>query len=264
MLGQPVRYVAATVLEGATDIGALQVGDTVEVHGFFDPAGSYLATRIERRAAAPAVFRVRGEVRGLDGVARTLRIGLQVFDLNASGIPAGLTDGQFVRLVVQTAQVAGRWPVILATLENRGIGDRDEAEVEGLVTAFTSVGDFRVNGARVDARQATLGAGSLALGARVRVHGRSVGGVLMASTVEFRSDGDAFNDGVDIREVIASVNPVAQTFVVRGITVFYGASPELKDGTLANIVVDQRVRVRGTLSPERTRVIATRIEFVNK
>jgi Domain of unknown function (DUF5666) len=196
-------------------------------------------------------------------LARTLRIGLQVFDLNASGIPSGLADGQFVRLVVQTAQVAGRWPVILATLENRGIGDRDEAEVEGLVTAFTSVGDFSVNGTRVDARLAPLGAGSLTLGARVRVHGRSVGGVLVASTVEFRSDGDAFNDGVDIREAITSVDTVAQTFVVRGITVFYGASPELKDGTLANIVVGQRVRARGTLSPERTRVIATRIEFVN-
>jgi Domain of unknown function (DUF5666) len=263
VIGQTVRYSAATVIDGVAGVNALQLGDVVEVHGFFDPAGSYVATRIERRSTAPASFRVRGEVAGLDALARTLRIGTQVFDLNASGIPAGLADGLFVRLVVQTAQVNGRWVVISAAIESRAIGDRDEADVEGLITAFNGVGDFSVNGTRIDARQAPLGAGSLALGARVRVHGRSVGGVLVASTVEFRSDGDAFNEGVDIRDAIASVDDAAQSFVVRGVTVYYGQSPELKDGTLANIVKDQRVRVRGTLSPDRTRVIATRIEFVN-
>ena len=54
-------------------------------------------------------------VRDLDAAAKTLRIGLQGFDLAATGVPAGLANGLFVRLSVQTAQAGGRWPVTAIT-----------------------------------------------------------------------------------------------------------------------------------------------------
>jgi len=265
VLGQPVRLTPATVVEGvAGGASALQVGDVVEVFGFFADINGYVATRVERRSAAPAAYRVRGLVRSLDGVAKTLRIGLQVFDLNAVGVPAGLGNGQFVRLALRTAQVGGRWPVTAIAVEDPNAGDRGDAEVEGLITALTSAAQFSVNGVRVDASAIAAVAG-LAEGVRVEVRGRSVAGVLLAASVTVRSDSDVFNEGVDIRAAIDSVDTAAQTFTLRDITVFYGTQPppRFDNGSAADLKATARVRVRGTLAADRVRVIAERIEFVN-
>ena len=267
VLGQPVRLTAATVVDGgAGGAASLQVGNVVEVHGFFALDEGYVATRVERRATPPASYRVRGLVRDLDPIATTLRIGSQGFDLSATGVPSGLANGQFVRLTLRTEQqVGGRWPVAAVVIETPSAGDRDEAEVEGLISAFTSPAVFSVNGVRVDAAAATFvdGSGGLRVGVRVKVRGRSQAGVLVAATVDIRSDADAFSEGVDIRDAIGMVDTAAQTFTLRGISVFYGSSPSFVNGTAANLVPTQRVRVRGNLSTDRTRVIATRIEFVN-
>jgi Domain of unknown function (DUF5666) len=268
VLGQAVRVTTATVVDGvAGGAAALAPGAIVEVSGFIDPGASidrYVATRIERRAAAPAAYRVRGLVRELDAAARTLRVGGQVFDLSVTGVPDGVADGKVVRMTVATAQVAGRWPVTAIAAEARRFDDRDEAEVEGLITALTSVTRFTVNGIDVDASAATFvdGSGGVLLGARVKVRGRAAGGTLIASTVDVRSDDDAFNDGLDLRDVIANLDAAARTFSVRGVTVFYGDAPEFRNGTVADLANDKRVRVRAILSADRTRAVATRIEFV--
>ena len=268
VLGQPVRLTPATVIDGvAGGAASLRVDDVVEVHGFAAPDGGYVATRVERRSATPTTYRVRGQVRDLDTIAKTLRIGSQVFDLNAIGVPGGLDNGQFVRLALQTAQVGGRWPVTGITIESPSAGDREEAEVEGLISAFTSATTFSVNGVRVDAKDATFADGRAGLreGVRVKVRGRSQAGVLVAATVDIRSDDDAFSEGVDLRDVIGSVDAAAQTFTLRGITVFYGTQPPpiFDNGTALDLAKDSKVRVRGNLSADRTRVVATRIEFVN-
>lgn len=271
VLGQVVRINAATVIDGlAGGLAALAVGDVVEVHGFVDTAtliDGYVATRIERRSPPPPAYRVRGLVRDLDTAARTLRIGTQLFDLAATGVPAGLANGQIVRLVVRTARVSGRWPVSAISAVSRQLPDRDEAQVEGLVTSFTSLSRFEVNGITVDAGNASFANGSAGVvrGARVKVRGNAAGGGLVASSVALRSDDDSFNEGVDIRDLIATVDSAAQTFTLRGITVFYGNAPRVDNGSLADLVngVGRSVRVRGVLSADRTRVLASRIEFIN-
>jgi hypothetical protein len=211
---------------------------------------------------------VRGLVRDLDTTARTLRIGTQLFDLAATGVPAGLDNGRIVRLVVDTSRVSGRWPVTSVTAVSRQLLDRDEAEVEGLVTSFTRTARFEVNGIVIDASNATFvnGSAGVVLGARVKVRGSAAGGALVAVSVALRSDDDAFSEGVDIRDLIGSTPDTAtQTFTLRGITVFYGLVPpeRFDNGTAADLAAGRRVRVRGVLSADRTRVIATRIEFVN-
>jgi hypothetical protein len=271
VLGQLVRINAATVIDGvAGGVGALALGDVVEVHGFVDTApliDRYVATRIERRSTPPAAYRVRGLVRDLDAGAGTLRIGTQLFDLAATGVPVGLSNGKVVRLVVGTTKVSGRWPVTTITAVSRQLLDRDEAEVEGLVTSFTSTARFEVNSIAIDAGSAAFipSSAGVVQGARVKVRGRAAGGLLVASSVQVRSEADVFNEGLDIRDLIANLDTVAQTFTVRGITVFYGGppAPEYRNGTVADLANGRRVRVRATLAPDRTKVIATRIEFVN-
>ena len=196
----------------------------------------------------------------------TFTLGGQTFDLTSSGVPAGLASGQVVRMRVQTTQVAGRWPVTAITVDTRSLDDRGEARVEGLITALTSATRFELNGIGVDATQANFidGTTGIVPGARVKVRGRVEAGLLVATEVDLRSDDDAFNDGVDLRDDIASLDTAAQTFVVRGITVFYGTSPapRYENGTVSDLAIDRRVRVRAVLSSDRTRVEANRIEFL--
>lgn len=271
VLGQSVRVTAATVVDGVPGgLSALTTGEIVEVHGFPEsPSGNdrYVATRIERRGATPPAFRVRGLVRGLDAAARTLRIGQQQYDLAATGVPAGLTNGQLVRLTVGTATVGGRWPVLSIAVEPRRLDDRDEAEVEGAVTALVSSERFELNGIAVDARGATFVDGSavVAVGARLKVRGRAQAGVLVAANVELRSDQEAYDEGFDLRDALTGLDPVAQTFFVHEVGVFYGGMPppQFDNGTAADLANGRRVRVRAVLSADRTRVVATRIEFVN-
>mgnify|MGYP003481661776 CR=1 FL=1 len=117
VLGQRVRLTPATVLDGLPGgVTALSLGDVVEVHGFFDAGAmmaNYVATRIERRASAPAAYRVRGLVRELDATARTLRVGMQQFDLAEARIGRVRNNMVVVTAVVWliagVAGAAGYW-----------------------------------------------------------------------------------------------------------------------------------------------------------
>jgi hypothetical protein len=244
----------------------------LEVHGFTSPdalLSDIVATRVERRPVAPAAYRVRGIARDVNTASAppTLRVGTQTFDLSASGVPAGVVNGSVVRLVVGTAQVGGRWPVTSAVIETRRLDDRDGAEVEGLVTSFSSAAVFAVNGIPVDAASASFpdGTASLGVGVRVEVEGRVLNGVLIASRVELRSDDEAFGEGIDLRGALSALDTTARTFVVRGFTLFYGTvpPPQYDNGDEAQLANGRCVRVRATLDSDRTRALATRIEFRN-
>ena len=273
VLGQTVRLTQATVFEGiAGGVAGLTPGvDVLEVHGFPNPefaVADLVATRVDKRGGAPAQFRVRGIARDLSvsGTPPTVRIGDAVFDLSGIAAP-GLADGSLVRLRVGTTQVAGRWPVIAAAAESRRLDDRDEAEIEGLVTSLDTQRSFSVNGIPVDASNATLPATALALGTRVEVQGRAGNGVLVASSVELRTDNDVFNEGIDLRGPLSGLNRGATTFVLRGVTIFYGTVPpplyEPSGTGEGNLQDGACVRVRARLDADRVRVLATRIEFRN-
>jgi len=269
VLGQVVRLSSSTVLDGVPGgVSSLTVGSIVEVQGFFDAdaaASNYVATRVDlHTGVAPTTYRVRGVALQVNATARTLSIGTQAFELGTSGLPPGLVDGAFVRLGVQTTPVNGRWLVVYAAVETRSLPDRNDAEVEGLVTSFTSTTRFSVNGIAVDASGAQVPAG-LALGARVRVTGRSTAGVMVATSVSLRSDDDAYGEGVELRDLISSIDTVGKTFVLRGVTVFYGATPapQYTGGGEADLANGRQLSVSGTLDAARTHVVATRIAFIN-
>lgn len=271
VLGQVVRLTPATVFDGVPGgLAGLRVDDVLEVHGFPSPdvaLSDLVATRVERRSSVPAQFRVRGVARDVNamGTPPTLRVGTAVFDLSA-GVPAGLANGSVVRLAVGTTQVNGRWPVVLAAVESRRLDDRDEAEVEGLVTALDSPTSFSVNGVPVDAGVAAFPDGPVSLGTRVEVEGRVANGVLVATKVELRSDDELLNEGIELRGTLSGLNSGATTFVLRGVTIFYGTVPPpeyVAPASEAGLADGQCVRVRARLDADRTRVIATRIEFRN-
>jgi hypothetical protein len=265
VLGQTIDINAATVFDDSSlsgGLASLVVGDVVEVYALFDAAtGHYAATRIESKPAV-LVYRMRGVVSQLDTVARVFNIGGE--RISYAGLtgpaPAALANGNFVRVRLQTAKVAGVWLVSALADGGQRPDDLDSVRLEGLISAFVSPTQFSVNGVAVNASGISPPAG-LALGVRVEVEGTARGGVLIASKLTVKAANDPAFQVFELRGPIASVDPARLAFVLRGVTVRYrlGGLTDFRNGTAAQLVPGASVEARGLLSADGTQLVATRI-----
>ena len=265
VLGQTVDIASTTVFDDASVSGgltALRVGDIAEVYALFDIAtGHYTATRIERRSVV-VTYALRGVVSLLDTTAKAFNIGSEriSYAVFAGALPATLANGSIVRVRLRLAQVAGVW---LVSALNDGVQrpqDQDAVRLEGRVTAFTSAARFNVNGVPVDA-SAIAATPGLALGVRVEVQGTARAGVLVASEVKVRTDGDVAGQDFELRGLVTAPNAAALSFVLRGVTVIYSAATDFRNGAAAGLTPGAIVEARGQLSADGTKLIATRITF---
>ena len=268
VLGQTVLVTTSTVFDDtlAGGLAALVAGRVVEVHGILDPAnGRVVATRIEAEDS-PAAYKLRGQIANLDSTAKTFTINGQPVSytgLPAAMVPPGLTNGQIVRVLLQTTQVNGAW-VAIALRGGLRLPDRSgEAHLEGVITSFTSTASFSLNGLPVDATNASFpdGTTGVEIGARVEVEGTVVGGVLVATKVEIEERQVQFRRPLELRGELGNLNTTDKTFALRGVTVWYGGTVEWRDGTEATLANGKRVEVRGVLAADRTRLEARRIDF---
>jgi hypothetical protein len=265
VLGQTIDIAATTVFDDALAGGqaALVIGDVVEVYASVDAAtGHYLATRVERKTGV-AAFALRGIVAGLDPTARAFSIGATRISYAGVAAPPTLANGSFVRVVLAPAPGAGGvWSAVAIGDRTPALDDRDEAKLEGLVSTFTATTQFSVDGTPVDARGAQFpdGTAGLAVGKRVEVEGATRNGVLVATRVRLASDGQGGGE-FDVRGSIASLDIVAKTFVVRSVIVSYSGAVDFRNGTALNLAPGIDVEARGTLTPDGTRLQATRIDF---
>ena len=268
VLGQTVLVTSSTVFDStlAGGLSALTAGAVIEVHGILDPANArVVATRIEPKVGALA-FKLRGVILALDTTAKTFKINSEVISytgLPSGSVPPGLTNGQVVRVLLQTTQVAGQW---VATGLRGGLRlpeARQDAHVEGVITVFTSSSNFEINGLRVDATNAAFpdGTAGIVLGTRVEVEGTVNNGVLVATKVEIEERRTPEQRMLELRGEMSNLNATAKTFALRGVTVWYGGTVEYKDGTEATLANGKRVEIKGVLSSDRTRLEARRIEF---
>jgi len=265
VLDQIVEISATTVFDDLPNgFASIKVNDVLEIHALLDTTtGHYLAKRIEPEPGA-AVFKLRGIVADLNAGAKTFKIGGALIDFSAiaaANLPPNFANGLRVRVRLNTAKnSSGAWVATAIRAEQREMEDKDEAEVEGIITAFTSTASFSVNGLPVNASNAAFpdGTAGIVLGARVEVEGAIVNGVLVASKVELEDDK---NEDNELNGTISALNTVAKTFVVRGVTVHYSATTRFDDGSEANLANGRQVEVKGTLSADGMRVEASRIEF---
>lgn len=271
VLGQTVSVSDTTVFESTLSGGlaAVSVGQILEVHGQYDStAAVWSATRIDLEDAT-SEYRVRGAVAALDTTAKTFRIGTaSIYYGSAAAVPAALADGLSVRVKLQTTAVSGQWVATSVKSGQRSVEDRAEAEVHGLITAWTSATSFSVNDLPVDASTATFpdGQSAVVLGARVEVSGAVVNGVLVATRVHV-DDGshgtssDAAAGRYELHGTLSALDTTAKTFTLRGLTVDYASVTEWRKLTEASLVDGLSVEVKGVLSSDGTRVVARRIQL---
>jgi len=264
VLGQLVRVDADTLLNGyANGLADAVAGDLVEVFAFYDSvATAYAATRIERKATL-AAFKLRGRISALNTPDKSFSLGGALVDYGSIAPPAlpQLANGLSVRVSLQTTPVAGRWVATSVHTSQRVFPEATEAELEGFVSSFVSSASFLVAGIPVDASGASVRhgrLGDLANGERVEVEGQMRNGVLLARLVEFKRGG---NQEFELYGAIESVDTLAQTFALRGVTVTYDNSTVFAAGTAVNLLVGARVEVRGTPSTGGVGLQARQIRF---
>jgi len=266
VLGQRVAVTPTTVLDPqlAAGLAALRAGDLLAVYGQLDvAAGRVVATRIEPRPLA-AAYVLRTAVTSYERTARRLSMGgldIDLAGLAEADLPASLPAGTLARVRLQPVRSGALWVATSLRSATLMLEDRDDVEIEGRITRFTSPQDFSVDGVPVDARGATFESGTagLVVGARVEVEGRSVGGTIVAREVELESDDDSDGRRFELEGRISALDAAALTFVVRGVTVSYAGTPRFEGGTAADLALNRRVAVKGTLSADRTRLQATSI-----
>ena len=260
VLGQTVKISATTFFDDGLTAAALKKGDVVEVHGFVDPvAKTFTATRIELKPNAQ-VFKLQGEISALNTTAKTFKIGTITINYGTAVVPSSLTlkEGSVVRVRLVTTPVNGIWTARKVQKFEMEMEDRNEAEVEGIITAFTSTALFSVNGLPVNASGIVVPAG-VKLGARVEVEGSIVNGVLVAKKVELEDDADVAK--FELHGTISLLNPTAKTLVLRGMTVNYN-NAVFGIGVTAVSLADPLLNfeVKGVRS-EGNVIVATRISL---
>jgi len=270
VLGQVVTVDETTVFDDrlAGRLSRLSPGARVEVYALYDAAlQRYRASRVDLVVGEPPAYRVRGVASAVDRGARTLQIGSATFAYDrATGVPADLADGQFVRLSLPAApSIGGRYEVTAFGTALSGVPELDGVVIKGLVSRLASAASFAVDGRPVDASAAQFDGGTPALGLRVEVEGTMRGGVLRARTVRLKSDEQERSRGFDLRGPIESVGTtVPRSFVLRGLTVGTArADLRYEDGTAADLVAGRCVEVRALLAVTGASLEATRIKFAS-
>jgi hypothetical protein len=263
VLGQRVLVDAATVFDERLvgGLAGLAPGVAVEVYAEFDAAlQRYRATRVEPATAGSGLLRLRGPVAEVNPVLRTLRIGSATYRYDrADGVPATLAAGTWVRLrLAFDPSPLAVWEVQRFTLAQRDWPEADEVRLEGRVAA-RSGSRFVIDGREVDGSGIGLPP-ELVVGVRAEVRGTLRGGVLRATRLQLRSEGELSGREFEIEGVVSSVDAVAGQLVLRGLAIST-RRPDLRvdNGTLADVVAGRRVELRARLAPDRRTLEATRI-----
>jgi hypothetical protein len=270
VFGQKVVADATTVYEGVSGFSGLAQGDRVEVSGTADSINHVIkAARIEKKSTA-GDFEIKGVVSGLAAGTFTLtpRHASSGITVNFTGtLDPAIANGSFVEVKFAAfgnplSTTAGQ----VKLLKELKASDRDRAEVEGVVSNFTSGGGsatFTVDGVSVGANSSL--ATGVSNGVKTEVKGTMSAGVLLAQSVRVERESNLL-----LRGTVSAVNAGAGTVTLNGVTLAVISTTVFRDRTslapasfgLANVTVGDYIGACGytdsSLSPAVG--VAARIE----
>jgi hypothetical protein len=164
---------------------ALNVGDFVEVSGYFDSDGNIVATLVKQDAQEPALYQVKGYVTGLNTLGKTFSIKGLTVDYGNISTPPGIAEGVLVVVNFNPPDLLNATKV---EVKDTQASPGKSLDLEGIVTQFTSQSDFEINGQRVWTNSQTQfdgDPGLIALNVKIEVEGTVNGsGVLVAKEIE--------------------------------------------------------------------------------
>ena len=264
VMGSRVTTDTATVWGDANGTADLRDGAVIQVWGLPASPGTLRATRVHVAPASTEPL-ATGTVQNLDLAGRQFTLGLLTVDFGPGLDTASLAEGAIVRVRGTVAPVAGRFTATTV----KGwyaipIADGIALQLAGVATDFVSLGDFRVLGNKVDARNAQITggqAGSIGNGVKVEVDGFLSGQVLVAKKLRIR-----YVPGTGGPASFTVIGPVAgyqsvSDFIVRGQRVNAGGSATMfVNGTATDLGNGKRVTVVGDRVVDGV-LIAQRVTF---
>jgi Domain of unknown function (DUF5666) len=266
VLGQLVDVSATTVFDDSLSggIAALSAGDVVEIYALFDASNAhYAATRVESKSGVLA-YELRGVVSNLDTRGKAFNIGslrVSYAGIASRDVPSTLDNGELLRVRTQTSPGT---PVRATRLQDATttLPEQEETSIEGLIIDFISMSQFGVDGVRIDASQAKLsGHGGLGLGRRVRIEGAVHDGVLVATTIQSKTQSDVEIEGFELDGMVTAIDTAHKILSLRGVSVDYSGAVDFRGGSIGDLRVGRNVQINGTLSSDRTGLRAVRIKL---
>ena len=245
VLGQTILVDQTTHYAGVASLSGLGNGTIVEVGGFRQPAtgtlpnGAILASLVKTTTAPSGESELKGMAIVNAGA------------VTINGISIVLLSGQQAPTSGQCVEAKGTFSGNTLTLTQALKADDDctgaspltsnlnQAQVEGVITAFNSLADFSVGGQAVNGGSANiLGglAGDLLNGVKVEVKGTLSDGKLNATQIEIKSNGVRIEGTTD-------TGLSGGSFTILGITVKVVTGTE---NPLGNFGAGTRLRVEGS------------------
>ena len=262
VLGQTVRVTGSTLFDESVqpaDLTGLQAGTLVEVSGFPDAEGQIVASRVDLKPAG-ANLQAKGVVQGLDTTAHTFRINALTVDYSGAMSATTLANGSAVEVQGAVLTSAGELEAThVEILPGLGAAANQRADIEGIITSFSSAGNFTLQGLNVTTDTNTnfvLHGIALSVDVEVDVQGMfNASGVLLARKVEVRPGSSGL-----VRGLVDSVTASSNTLSVLGVAITTSASTEFDDKSnqhvrlfrLADLGAGDYVEVRGAESQPGT------------
>jgi hypothetical protein len=269
VLGQTIITDDSTAFRNTT-IRDLALDNLIEVSGLVEVAGVIRATHVKKIADSfnPLTeVEVKGMIQDLDLIGKTFKLNALIVYYGLAQI-GSLPDGTprsgqlvHVRGKVGTGVRVEATEIDLA--DETRITSADRVDLEGFITDFASTSDFTVSYVKLQAHGNTKFIGGLldevAQGARIRVRGRLVGGILQAQQI-------LFLEKIRIESRVASKDMSHKTLSLSGlneigvtVTSLTRISGSAKD--FDQIQAGDHIRVRGRLLTGAS-VLATKMEVI--
>ena len=276
VLGQNVQLDEETVFDGVAlrDMNGFAVGDQVEISCLPDPSNNQMrATRMafqERFQNGITPLEVKGAVSNLNASTFTINgLTVNMAGIAAGNRPTGLANGMtveasgksFANGILTADQLRDR------DRDRISYPDADGLEVEGYVSDFVSVSNFKVSGQLVNAENATVKNGTAAdvrNGLKVEAEGTMSNGVLVAKMLVIKLQAN-----VRVEAGLQALDPAVNSITVLGQAVNVDANATIVDRiasadqpvaiALSSLNPADRVEVKAYRDPAGA-LVATRVD----
>ena len=240
VMGQTVVVDTRTNLVGTT-LSTIAVGNLLEVSGFGNEARAIEATYLKKigDSYAPGTgVQVRGFASDVNTTLKTFRINLLTVNYAAAEVgqltAGNPSAGQYVE--VKGALNGSTLNATLVRPEDiLGVSDADNVQIAGIVTAFTSLESFDLNGVAVRTDVATeyksILPEDIGLGSRLTIRGSLTNRVLLADEVKSSTqavlEGNVASTAADT--ITLSGFGTSITVETNGLTRFLGAADSVSE-----------------------------------
>jgi len=250
VMGQTVIVNDLTFFKN-TSIDHIAEGNVLEVSGFIDSDGFIRAAFVEKTADVilPGTeVELKGTISNVNSVQETFQINLLTIDYShadVSNLPGGApSDGQLLEVKGTLDGNAVLIADIIELEDVLGVDDSGSAEIQGIVSSFSSVSDFSIGSVSIQTDAVTAFEGldpeDVSIESMLLVKGSLSNGVLLADRV-------IANDKVKLKSRVNAIN--GDTLKLDGLDVVVRANEFTKflgiAGSLGQIKIGDEAKIFG-------------------